>query len=222
LATAARATPTICRPCRVDRLDRDRGVRPRLVQLSDKRIALRLALIIDRAGYVTRLQKTLGPAKLLFSQLELGGNRFDLRKVLDLECLTIANPEPRLRLSQRRKGLFGIRLGLLYCLALLFDRCTRLLEADLRIPRIEPNKHASLRDIASDIEIHFDDLAADRRCDIRLCVTCQITRRLDIGRDRNDRRRRCRDIDHRRFAIGIIRGRRVRVRAAARNEQSAQ
>src|SRR4030095_14356839 len=117
-----------------------------------------------------------------------------LRKVFDLKCLAIANTKSRLRLTKRGESLFRIRFGLLDGLTLLLDLSARLVETDVRVSRIEPEQHTSLRYVTSDIEIYLDDLAGNRRCNIGLCVACQVACRLDVGRYRDDRRLRRLDI----------------------------
>src|SRR3712207_8814803 len=53
--------------------------------LPKQRVALRLSLVVYRARDVARFQQTFRPAKLLFGQHKLGGDRSYLREVFYLE-----------------------------------------------------------------------------------------------------------------------------------------
>jgi hypothetical protein len=126
--------------------------------------------------------------QFLFGEIELRGKGFHLREILDLKYFTIADTEASLSLTKIRECLIRIRFRLLDCLPLLFDLGSSLLQLDLSITRIEAKQHTALLDVAADIEIHLDNLAGDSRGDIGLRIARQITRRLNVRRDRDDAR----------------------------------
>jgi hypothetical protein len=124
--------------------------------------------------------------------------------------------EASLSLTKSRECLIGIRLRLLHCLTLLFDLRSSLVKLDLSVARIQTQQNTALLDVASDIEIHLNYLSGYGRSNIGLRVARQITRRLDVGRDRNDARLNCGDRHDIGLSVRIISSRRVR--AAARRD----
>ena len=189
---------------RVDRLDGDGGVRPRLVELAEQRVTLCPAGVERRTRNVAAVKQALGPRQLLFGEIEIGLGRFDLRKGLGVKYLAVLNVEPDLRLPKRGDGLID-------GLSLLFGLCLCLFEADAGVAVVETDQHAALFDITADVKVDLDDLAADGRGDIGRGVAGEVAGGLKIGRDRLYDRLRGGDIDdgrlRARVRVGVGRAR---------------